>query len=281
MGIVLIFLGFGGGGFNRDTQVELKPGQETKIGRYTLRSTSLKVNDDGQKQMITAAIAVFVDGKQIDTLYPAKWFFRKHENEPTTEVAIRRTLAEDLYITLGGYDAAQQAASVEIHVNPLVNWVWMGFGILALGTGIALLPERAFSFALARLPMEAAATTTALTLLLAILFATPAFAQPGMSGDQNTRTSFYARTEFEKQMQHEIVCTCGACGHANIGECRKDPVARRTRCAASSRRWSTRAKTTTRSFKRSSRNTAARRCWARRSIAASTASRGSCRTRWA
>src|SRR6266540_3247435 len=81
-------------------------------------------------------------------------------------------------------------------------------------SGIALLPERAFSFALARLPMEAAATTTALTLLLALLFAAPAFAQPGMSGDQNTRTSFYARTEFEKQMQHEIVCTCGACGHA-------------------------------------------------------------------
>ena len=25
-------------------------------------------------------------------------------------------------------------------------------------------------------------------------------------------------------MQHEIVCTCGACGHANIGECRKDAV---------------------------------------------------------
>src|SRR6266496_1698045 len=121
VGFVLILLGFGGGGFNRDTQVELKPGQETKIGRYTLRSTSLKVNDDGQKQMITAAIAVFVDGQQIDTLYPAKWFFRKHENEPTTEVAIRRTLAEDLYITLGGYEAAQQAASLEIHVNPLVN----------------------------------------------------------------------------------------------------------------------------------------------------------------
>ena len=24
-------------------------------------------------------------------------------------------------------------------------------------------------------------------------------------------------------MQHEIVCTCGACGHQTIAECRKDP----------------------------------------------------------
>jgi cytochrome c-type biogenesis protein CcmH/NrfF len=39
------------------------------------------------------------------------------------------------------------------------------------------------------------------------------------------RTSYFARNDFERQMQHEIVCTCGACGHANIGECRKDACA--------------------------------------------------------
>ena len=62
--------------------------------------------------MITAYISVFDDGKQIDTLYPAKWFFRKHESEPTTEVAIRRTLAEDLYIVLAHRRrSAMQAAS--------------------------------------------------------------------------------------------------------------------------------------------------------------------------
>ena len=60
----------------------------------------MKVTDDGQKQMITAHIAVFEDGKQIGTMYPARWFFRKHEEEPTTEVAIRRAIAEDLYIVL-------------------------------------------------------------------------------------------------------------------------------------------------------------------------------------
>src|SRR5262245_34905197 len=223
LGFVLILLGFAGAGFNKDTQLQLKAGQETKIGRYTLRNTSLKVSDDGQKQMVTAYIAVFADGQQIDTLYPAKWFFRKHEQEPTTEVAIRRSFAEDLYVTLGGYEVGEQAAHLEIHVNPLVNWVWLGFGILALGTGIALLPERMYSFALARMPIEAAASTTALTFLLALLLAAPAFAQPGMGSDVNTRTSFYARNELEKQLQHEIVCTCGSCGHANLAECRKDP----------------------------------------------------------
>ena len=45
--------------------------------------------------------------------------------------------------------------SLQVVVNPLVNWIWTGFGILVLGTGIALLPERAFAFALGRVAAEA------------------------------------------------------------------------------------------------------------------------------
>jgi hypothetical protein len=47
-------------------------------------------------------------------------------------------------------------------------------------------------------------------------------AQRGMGGpaDQNIQSSYYARNEFEKKMQHDIVCTCGSCGHATIAECR-------------------------------------------------------------
>jgi cytochrome c-type biogenesis protein CcmF len=228
VGIVLIFLGFAGNGFKRDEQVLLKPGQEAKIGTYTIRNDGLKVSDDGQKQATTAYLSIFEGGKQIDNMYPAKWAYRNHENEPTTEVAIRRSFAEDLYIVLAFQpsDLATQTATLQIVVNPLVNWIWLGFGIMALGTGIALLPERAYSFAVAKLPVEAA-TTTALTLLLSmVLFGGATLsAQRGMGGrpDVNVQSSYYARTDFERKMQHEIVCTCGACGHATIAECRKDP----------------------------------------------------------
>src|SRR5205085_8699771 len=207
-----------------DEQVQLKPGQETKIGKYTIKSNGVKLLDDGQKQMTTAYLAVFENGKEIDGLYPAKWAYRRHEQEPTTEVAIRRTLAEDLYAVLGGFDLADQSATLQLVVNPLVNWIWFGFGVLALGTGIALLPERTFKFALAKMPAEAAAATT-IALLVAFTFAGGATlrAQQGMGNGRDTRSSYYARTPFEKQMQHEIVCTCGACGHQTLAECRKDP----------------------------------------------------------
>ena len=149
IGIVLIFLGFAGGGFSRDQQMLLRPGQEGTIRPYTLRLDALRVTEDDQKQMITAHVSIRDDkGRDLGKMYPAKWFFRNHTDEPTTEVAIRRSFGEDLYIVMPAFEVENQTASVEVHINPLVNWIWLGFGVLALGTAIALLPESAFSFAI-------------------------------------------------------------------------------------------------------------------------------------
>ena len=105
-GIVLIFLGFAGEGFSRDQQLLLKPGEEATVGDYTIQLDALRVTDDGQKQMITGHITVKnPDGEVIDQMRPAKWYFRKHEEEPTTEVAIRRAFAEDLYIVMPAFES--------------------------------------------------------------------------------------------------------------------------------------------------------------------------------
>jgi cytochrome c-type biogenesis protein CcmF len=166
LGIVLCFLGFAGEGFKLDRQVLLKPGEQAQVGRFTVRYEALRVTDDGQKQMITGHVAAFKDGKALGAMAPAKWFFRKHEDQPTSEVAIHRGLSEDLYLVLAGYDTQTQSATLQIVVNPLVNWIWAGFGVMAFGTGIALLPETAFAFAAAKVPAGAATTMMALFAVL-------------------------------------------------------------------------------------------------------------------
>ena len=108
---------------------------------------------------MTGEVTAFVDGKQLDHLRPAKWFFHGHESEPTTEVAIHRAAAEDLYVTLGGYDLAEGTANLKIVVNPLVDWVWFGFMLLAIGTGIALTPDSVLERMTARVGAGAAAGT--------------------------------------------------------------------------------------------------------------------------
>ena len=181
VGIVLMFIGFAGSAYKIDQQVALKLGEQVTVGKYTVRNDGIKVNDDGQRQMTTAYLSVFMDGKQIDTMYPAKWAFRKHEDTPTTEVAIRRGFGEDLYVVMPSNDPAtlaSQVAPLQIMINPLVDWIWLGFGVIAFGTGIALLPERAYSFALAKLPAEAA--TTAVLVLMLVYGGTRLHAQAGM-----------------------------------------------------------------------------------------------------
>src|SRR4030095_7283941 len=120
VGIVLIFLGFAGNGMKQEEKVNIKPGQQVKVGAFTTRYDSLKVTEDARKQMVTAQVTVFENGKQLAIMYPAKWFFHKHENEPpTTEVSIRRGIAQDVYLSLYTFDPATQDAELGVTINPL------------------------------------------------------------------------------------------------------------------------------------------------------------------
>ncbi len=214
LGIVLIFLGFAGNGFRQTQEQLLRPGDELQVGHFTVRYDALTVTDDGQKQMITGKVTAFKDGEPIGQMQPARWFFRKHEDQPTTEVAIHRSLAEDLYIVLAGYDMQTQAATFQVHVNPLVDWIWFGFGIMAFGTGIALLPESAFAFATTKVP--AGAATAGLLLFFLLAPAAPARAQ--QHGDTATGPTA-PRSALEKRMRSELVCVCGDCPHYSLTDC--------------------------------------------------------------
>ena len=193
----------------------MKPGQQTTVGLH-VRMDDLRVTQDNQKQMVTGYFTILRDGREFAKMYPARWHFNKHE-EPTPEVAIRRMLTEDLYLNMHNFQVGQRSASLEVVINPLVNWIWIGFAVMALGTGIVLLPERTFAFAMAKFPAEVA--TTAGMLLLMASLAAPVLAQT--SGSENIPVA--PKNALEKQLHAEIVCTCGCrraldnCGMPNCG----------------------------------------------------------------
>ena len=222
VGIVLICLGFAGNGSKKDELFRLKPGQQATVGAFTVRHDRVSVSDDGQKQTVTAHIAIFRNGKQIDTMYPGRSIFKKHEDEEArTEVAIRRSLSEDLYLVLPpDFDLGTQTISLQVVVNPLVDWIWLGFGVLAFGTGIALLPERTYSFALAKLP-EAATTTVALVMALAL--GTASLSAQQHVEDPNAAVT-PARSPLEQQLRQEMGCTCGTCAHEPLTLCTCGPA---------------------------------------------------------
>ena len=222
LGVVLIMLGFAGAGYKQTSQVLLSPGEDVTVGQFTVRHDRLSVTDDGAKEMHTAHLTVFESGQEVGQLYPGRWYYRKHETEPTTEVAMRRSLSEDVYVVLAAYDMSDQSASFQVTVNPLVNWIWFGFAMLAFGTGIALLPESRFAFLASKAASDdvgARASGVTTTLLVVALGLTGGVsqihAQVGAPLD-----SYSATTELEAELQNELVCVCGDCPHYTLAACR-------------------------------------------------------------
>ncbi|HVR64251.1 MAG TPA: cytochrome c-type biogenesis CcmF C-terminal domain-containing protein [Polyangia bacterium] len=230
VGIVLMFLGFAGTAYQKESEVRLNPGGETRVGRYTVRFDRLAHEEDRQKEMVTGEVTALINGKVIDRMRPAKWFFRNHESEPTTEVAIRRSPAEDLYITLGNYDLAEGNVTLKIVINPVVDWIWFGFMLLAIGTGIALMPdsvlERLTARAGARAGVSDSAAGAAGVLLLVaaglaagagtLAWSAPAQAAPDMAAAVGEPPS--PQGPEENWLVRNIMCQCGSCRH-NLIEC--------------------------------------------------------------
>jgi cytochrome c-type biogenesis protein CcmF len=228
VGIVCMFLGFAGSAYQQESELRVAPGNENKVGKYVIRFDRLAHEEDRQKEMVTGEVTALVDGKPLDHLRPAKWFFHGHESEPTTEVAIHRAAAEDLYVTLGGYDLSEGTANLKIVVNPLVDWVWFGFMLLAIGTGIALTPDSVLERMTAKVGAGAPASTpgsrapgpASIALWLAVgagaLLAPRAAHAQQMAEAQGEAPSPVG--EDENWLVRNIVCQCGSCRHMLI-EC--------------------------------------------------------------
>ena len=160
VGVVAVFVGVAASSaFRVEVQQTLAAGQEVAAGKFTLRYERITKQDDPHMSRLAAVVSVWRDGRQIATLTPEKRFYKKPQ-QPTTEVAMRPTLTEDLYLVLGSYDEESGLVTLLAYVNPLVSWIWIGGVIMALGTTVAMWPtlaeRRAPAYALgaARVPAD-------------------------------------------------------------------------------------------------------------------------------
>ena len=140
LGMTLMFVGFAGQAFQREESVVLKVGQTRAFGKFGVRFDGFSQTEDRQKQMVTAELTVLLDGKPAGQLQPARWVYHKRPDEPATQVAILRGLVEDLYITMGKHDLNEGTAALKLVSNPLVDWMWLGFLLMAAATIGVLLP---------------------------------------------------------------------------------------------------------------------------------------------
>ncbi|MDP2720235.1 MAG: heme lyase CcmF/NrfE family subunit [Dehalococcoidia bacterium] len=139
--IILISIGvIGSSIYDSEKEASLLPGDSVNIKNYTLTFENMDHFQTASKMVVSATLSVQNRGKSIGTVVPEKYFHNTYE-QPVTEVAIRSTPLEDLYVILIGWDQ-NGATSFKVLINPLVSWIWIGGWVFILGGLIAFWPER-------------------------------------------------------------------------------------------------------------------------------------------
>ncbi len=141
LGILLIAVGvIGSSALTTQKNVSLSPGQSTNLNQYTLTYDELQSRSTSSTYDVRAIVSVQNGGQVIDQLTPEKVFYIT-SSQPVTQVAIRSTLREDLYVILAGW-SNNNTAQFTIMVRPAVKWIWIGGGFLMFGGLIALWSPR-------------------------------------------------------------------------------------------------------------------------------------------
>jgi cytochrome c-type biogenesis protein CcmF len=141
LGVVLMVMGITGSSvYSTEIQAAVAKGERLEVQGYTLVYKQLLTDDSPLRQRTMAVLDVTRGGRKIATLSPSKEYFWNTE-QWVTEVAIRSTLQEDLYVILAGVEQ-DGLASFRVLVKPLVVWLWIGGAMLLIGGAIAWWPRR-------------------------------------------------------------------------------------------------------------------------------------------
>jgi len=218
LGIVLMFIGFTGKSWTVDQETSIKQGQTIQVERLTLEYVGPRMEVDNNKRMIFADVRVLEKGKEIGKLSPAKFIYKKMPDSPTTEVAMLHSIRDDLYLVVGSINPETKVASLQIHLNPLVGWIWFGGLVIIFGSLICmwpeLEPEESRVWQVAR-GAGAVATSVTLGVVLALL-PVPAFAQANASQHSG---SVQIDDMKEKQVFGQLRCMCGTCPRELLSSC--------------------------------------------------------------
>jgi cytochrome c-type biogenesis protein CcmF len=138
-GVVLMFLGFAGAFFKVERNMTLESGVSQQIGEYSLKFKQVEEFIVGNATHRAAIVEVFdKQGNLLEVMKPAKSFYPT-QPQPLTEVAIRRSFLEDLYLIFSSENGGEQdSVTLRVFINPLVGWAWMALPVFTLGVGLSM-----------------------------------------------------------------------------------------------------------------------------------------------
>jgi cytochrome c-type biogenesis protein CcmF len=228
LGLVSMYLGFTGAAYDIEKEAALRPGQVMQVGDYGVRFDKARMELDPSKRMVFTDMTILRDGEPVGHVEPAKFIYRTHPEMPTTEVAIRSTLRDDVYVIMSSVNPETKLGTFRVIVRPLVAWIWIGGLMLLAGALIAIAPSikeltqrvsnpLSAKGAVAR-PALASFWTWLFVLALAVLsgYAAPAEALDSSSLMAGT---VEMKSPEERRLFERVLCQCGGCERLPLSTC--------------------------------------------------------------
>ena len=142
VGIILIGL-VGSGLFVKDVRVSIpeQAGASFEVGGYefVFQGTDRTTRPNGD-EVTYLNFDVFNQGQQTGTARPGQTHYFQQDQQQLFVSVISEPL-RDVFVVFENIDEAGQI-SMNVKINPLISWVWVGFILTILGTCIAMWPRR-------------------------------------------------------------------------------------------------------------------------------------------
>lgn len=144
LGVVLIVIGVTSSSvFVTEKLVTLSEGESAQLRDYTLRFDGIEQYTTDAKNATAAEVSLFKGEKNLGTMVPEKNLYKYEGNREInqeTEVALRSSFTDDLYLILSSVDT-DGSATFRLMINPMVSWIWAGGVVLVLGAMVTMWPS--------------------------------------------------------------------------------------------------------------------------------------------
>jgi cytochrome c-type biogenesis protein CcmF len=117
--------------YTLERDAAIAPGETLALGRYAYRFDSISPIEGPNYDAVRAVVTVLRDGEPVATLYPERrnyWVQRS----TLTEAGIASRWNLDLFAALRE-ELGEGRWSVRAQLRPLINYVWLAAGLMALG----------------------------------------------------------------------------------------------------------------------------------------------------
>jgi cytochrome c-type biogenesis protein CcmF len=126
--------------YGANREVRLRRGESAVVSGYTLTYLRTREEPSAQKTTIAADVRIRRGDRNLGVYAPAISTF-PNSTEGIGTPSVRTGLTEDVYLTLVSSPNEGGRITLGVRVNPMILWLWVGGGVIALGTLLALLPR--------------------------------------------------------------------------------------------------------------------------------------------